>query len=290
VSTSSSISSSKPRLGRQPSCSRAFVQLRLSALERVVDADVALPVEVEVPERAPGEVADRVRRPRSDHVVARLVLLQHQPHRPHVVAGVSPVAARVQVAEHELLLEAKRDPRGAMGDLSRHELERTPRRLVVVEDPRAGEEPVAAAVRADDEVGVRLRDAVRRERREGSLLGLRRLERLAEDLARRGLVEARLGRADPDRFEDRRRAHRGELGCLDGLVPGHGHERGGREVVHLVRPGFLDELEQRGLVEEIGGDEADASLDRAEVLVVRARVADDAVDVVALSEQELGQE
>jgi hypothetical protein len=36
---------------------------------------------------------------RGDDVVVALVLLQHHPHRAHVVARKSPVATRVEVAE-----------------------------------------------------------------------------------------------------------------------------------------------------------------------------------------------
>ena len=70
-----------------------------------------------------------------DHVVVRLVLLEHQPHRAHVVAGVAPVAPRVEVAEPELACEPERDRRRRVRDLARDEVERPPRRLVVVEDP-----------------------------------------------------------------------------------------------------------------------------------------------------------
>src|SRR4051794_13221350 len=62
------------------------VQLRPAADERLVDAHVLVPVEVEVGERALDELLHRVRLAGGDHVVVRLVLLEDQPHRPHVVA------------------------------------------------------------------------------------------------------------------------------------------------------------------------------------------------------------
>ena len=74
--------------------------------------------------------------PGGDDVVVGLVLLQHQPHRLHVVAGVAPVALGVEVAEHELVLQAELDPRHRVGDLAGDELEPAARALVVEQDAR----------------------------------------------------------------------------------------------------------------------------------------------------------
>ncbi len=54
------------------------------------------------PKATSHELAHRVRLAGGDDVVVRLVLLEHQPHRLDVVAGVAPVALRVEVAEVEL--------------------------------------------------------------------------------------------------------------------------------------------------------------------------------------------
>ena len=115
-------------------------------------------------EREVDEIMDRVARSGRDHVVVGLGLLQHQPHRLHVVARVPPVPRRVEIAERHLPVEPELDARGGVGHLPRHEVERTPRRLVVVEDPGGRVEAVANAVAPRDEVAVRLRNAVRRER------------------------------------------------------------------------------------------------------------------------------
>src|SRR5439155_19453 len=57
-----------------------------------------------------------------DHVVVGLGLLQHAPHGVHVVAGEAPVAARLEVPEAELALEAELHARGAVAHLPRDEL------------------------------------------------------------------------------------------------------------------------------------------------------------------------
>src|SRR5262249_62168194 len=80
------------RLGRiadQPA------QRRSAALERRIRSHIVLPVEPNMGERDLDELAHRVRFARGDDVVSRLVLLQHQPHCPYVVAGVAPVTCRV---------------------------------------------------------------------------------------------------------------------------------------------------------------------------------------------------
>src|SRR5581483_5184413 len=118
-------------------------------------------VESDVAEGRLDEVADTVRDAARDDVVVRLLLLQHQPHRADVVAGVAPVAARLEVAEPELSFEPEADRGGGAADLARDEVERPARGLVVVEDPGAGVEAVLAAVAARDPVRVRLRDPVR---------------------------------------------------------------------------------------------------------------------------------
>jgi hypothetical protein len=96
-----------------------------------------------------------------DDVVGRFRLLEHPPHRLHVVAGEAPVALRVDVAEVQLGGRAAGDAGDAVADLARDELAAAARRLVIEEDARAGEEPVALAVVDGDEVPVDLGDAVR---------------------------------------------------------------------------------------------------------------------------------
>ena len=189
--------------------------------------------------------------PGRDDVVARLVVLEHQPHRADVVARVAPVAARGEVAEHELVLEAERDRGRRPRHLPGEEVDRPERRLVVVEDPAAREHAVAPPVARGDEVRVGLGDAVRRQRARRRRLRLRRLARLAEDLARRRLVEADRGIDLPDRLEHRRRADGGELRRQDRLVPGARHEGGGGEVVDLRRPRLAQGGDERGAVEQV---------------------------------------
>src|SRR6266567_2500472 len=165
------------------------VQLGRPSLERRIDEDMALPVESEVVERALHQVANGVALAGRHDVVAWFVLLQHQPDRANIVPCVPPVAPSIEITQDELVLKSERDRSCSRGDLAWQKLQRPARRLVVVEDSRARVEPVPAAVRVHDEMGVSLRYAVWRDRVRRRALGLRGLTRLAEDLTGRRLVE-----------------------------------------------------------------------------------------------------
>ena len=195
------------------------MELRGAALELRIDAHEVLPVQPDVEKRTLHELAHRMIVAGGDHVVVGCVPLQHEPHRSHVILRVAPVAPRIEVAEDELVLQSERDGRGAMRNLARQKLERPARRLVVVEDPRAGEQAVALSIRARAEMRVRLRDTVGRERGEGCLFRLRHLVRLAEDLRRGRLVEADLHVHGANRLEQGGRTDGGELRGFNGLIP-----------------------------------------------------------------------
>src|SRR5439155_22095142 len=98
---------------------------------------MAAPVEADVAECRPYELLHGVTDPGRDDVVAGLLALHHEPHRADVIPGIAPVAPRAELAEHELPLETERDRRRRARNLARNEVERPPRRLVVVEDPAA---------------------------------------------------------------------------------------------------------------------------------------------------------
>ena len=53
------------------------------------------------------QLLDRVGLAGGHHVVVGLVLLEHQPHGPHVVGGEAPVALGVEVPEGQLLVDAR---------------------------------------------------------------------------------------------------------------------------------------------------------------------------------------
>src|SRR4029078_8248400 len=93
----------RARLGR---VADQTIDLRWAEQLRI-DGDVLLPVESDFVERDLDELAHAVLAAGRDHVVGRLVALQHAPHRFDVVAGETPVALRVQARELALAREAE---------------------------------------------------------------------------------------------------------------------------------------------------------------------------------------
>src|SRR6266576_1214001 len=94
------------------------------------------------------------------HVVVRLVLLEHPPGALHVVEREAPVALRLEVAESPLVLLTAQDAADGDRDLACDEALRAPRRLVVEQDPVDRIHPVRLAVIARYPVGEELPDGV----------------------------------------------------------------------------------------------------------------------------------
>ena len=225
-----------------------------------------------------------------DDVVLRPVLLQHQPHRPDVVAGEAPVAAGVEVAERQRVGQPPLDARGAAGDLAGDELQPAPRRLVVEEDAGDREQPVALAVVDRDVMREDLGDAVGAARIEGRRLGLGRLAHLAEHLARRRLVDADRGVRLANRLQHAGDALRVVLAGQQRLVPRGRHEGHRGQVVELVRPHVLDQPDEGELVQQIGGPQLDAVEQVLDAPVVRgAEAAGDPDHLVPPVEEQLGE-
>ena len=260
-----------------------IVELRLPAPQRLVDVDVVLPVEADVLERACDELLDGMG-------LARWRSRSRRPRR----AGASTTSrGRSRLPTPSRAARRGRRPTARPAAPPRSARPRArpcaggsraaPRRLVVVEDPRGGVQVVAAPVAADDEVRVRLRDAVGRHRRAAACA-----PSAAPPAARRRSRSRTPGRSGsrvdaPDRLEDRRHADSGELGGQHRLVPGGGHERDRGEVVELVRLDLAERVLERAPVEEVGADELDAVADPGEIRVVGRAAADDAEDLVPLS-------
>jgi len=148
----------------------------------LVGHDVVAVIEPQPAEGQVTELADGHAFAGRNDVVVGLLLLKHQPHRPHVVAGKTPVTLRVEIAEVELVLQAELDAGGGPGDLSGHERLAAPRAFVVEQDPARRVQAVALAVVDREPVGTHLGDTVGAARVEWRRLPLGCLGHLAEHL------------------------------------------------------------------------------------------------------------
>src|SRR5207247_2532611 len=66
-----------------------------------VEPNVLAPIEARVTEGDLYEIADGVADAGRDYVVVSSFLLEHEPHRHHVIAGKAPVAMRIEIAERQ---------------------------------------------------------------------------------------------------------------------------------------------------------------------------------------------
>ena len=190
ASTISRTSSWKPVRGRHPSRSLAF---EASPRRRLTSAcwskSGSGTTELDSPEPHPSEsrgheLADRMHLSGRDDVIVRLRLLKHEPHRFHILAGVPPVALRIQVARIAARFACPPAiPRHAGGDSARHKLEAAPGRFVVEQQAAGSVEAVGLPVIACQIEPGDLADPVRRTRVETGAFSLWDLFHLAEHLA-----------------------------------------------------------------------------------------------------------
>src|SRR3989338_10887185 len=99
-----------------------------------------------------------------NQVIIRGVLLKHLMHRFNIINRVSPVAARLQIAQGELLLQAELDAGNSAADFTRHKLQAAARRLMIEKNTAAGEQTIAFAIIGCDVMRKSLRDTVRAAR------------------------------------------------------------------------------------------------------------------------------
>lgn len=262
---------------------------------------MVLPVETHASEGLLQELFDGVRLVGGDDVVAGLVLLQHHPHRLNVIPGEAPVTSGREVTEEQPGLQADADPANGAGDLAGHEVLAAARALVVEEDPVAGEQTVSLTVVDSVPVSGALGGGVRGP---GVEWGCFRLGRRcgAEHLRRSGLIVAdaaglRGGRR-ADGIEEAESAGGDDVGGVIRDLEGDSDMGLSGEIVDLVRKEGIDPAAERGGVGEVGIVETHPGLVGVvgiDVEVIEAGgvevggAANEAMDLVALVEEELGE-
>src|SRR5713101_9056930 len=87
--------------------------------------NVSLPVEVYAGKGLLNKLFNGMGLPRAHHIVSGLLLLEHQPHRLHIIAGKAPVPLGIQIAQMQLRGQPQLDPRYPIADLAGDELQPT---------------------------------------------------------------------------------------------------------------------------------------------------------------------
>src|SRR3981081_2246512 len=142
-------------------------------------------------------------------VILGLRLLEHQPLRTHIVARVSPIPFRIQIAQMQGILQTGANPRQRTGNLAQTEGLPSQRRFMVEEDAAARIQAVGLAIVHADPVSVEFGDAVGGAWIKWGGFALWSLLRFAEHFRRRRLVKARVPlktqyphRREPSQRED----------------------------------------------------------------------------------------
>src|SRR5487761_714548 len=133
---------------------------------------------VDAAESALDEFAHRMSLTGRQHIVFGLLLLEDEPHALDVVAGVTPIALGVDIAEKEPLLQPALDRGDCPRDLSGDEGLAAHRRLVVEQDAVRGVQAVGLAVIHRDPVGIELGHGIGAARVKRRQLALWRLHDL----------------------------------------------------------------------------------------------------------------
>src|SRR6185503_14252184 len=130
----------------------------------LIDYHVIAIVETNLRERKLAKFPDRVRLARGYNIIIRLILLQHQVHGAHVVFGVTPVAARVEVSQPQLGSFAEFYTRDGGSDLTRDKFEAAARSFMIEENAPGAEHLVSLAVIPVQHEAGDFADAIRRAR------------------------------------------------------------------------------------------------------------------------------
>jgi DNA polymerase III subunit gamma/tau len=228
-----------------------------------------------------------------------LLLLEHEVHAFHIVAGMAPVPLGIEVAEPKLVLEAQGDAGGGPGDLAGHEGLTAYRRFVVEKNAVTGVDAVGFAVVDGDPVGVQLGNSVGRARIEGGFLGLGHLLDQAVKLRGGGLVKAGffLQAQQADGFQESQGPEGIGVGGIFGGLEADLDVGLGAEIVDLIGLDLLDDANQVGAVGEVTVMQDKVAIINMGILiemihplgVEQGRTALDAVNDIALTEQEFSQ-
>ena len=97
------------------------------------------------------------------------------------------------------------------------------------------------------------RDPIRAAWIKGCRFPLGRFSHLAEHFTAAGLIEADRRIDQTNGLEHAGHAQGGELAREDRLLETGGHETLRREIVHFMRPCFLHQIDNRQLIQKIGG-------------------------------------
>lgn len=260
-----------------------------------IDLHVIPPVQTHIRKGFFYKLPDRVGLSRADHIVVRLVLLQHPPHRLDVFRRIAPVPPCVQVSQIERILFSGQDVGDRPADLAAYKGFTPPWTLVVKQNAITGKQVIAFSIVDRHPIGIEFGCRVRASgsERGGFVLGRRGAP---EHLGARRLIEAGRQPAAVNRVQDARGAEARIVAGVFGHLETHLDMGLRAQMVDLVRPDVVNQVCKLLHAGEVSIMEEQPRVRVMEVLiemvdaagVERAGPADEAVDLVALGKQQFG--
>src|ERR1051325_4650461 len=262
-----------------------------------VEIDIFLPIEADVAKGFLQEFAHGMGFAGGDDVIIGLLLLEHQPHGFDVFFGVTPVALRFKVAEVKFVLQAGEDLGDRTGDFAGDEGLAAPRRLVIEEDAVGGVQAIGLAVVDGDPVSKDFGHGVRAARIKRGVFGLRHFADFAVHFAGGGLVVARLDAGLANGFQQAHGAGGVRIGRILGVVEADADMALGGQVIDFGRLQAVQQADERAapgqvaiVQKEAGAFDLRIGINVVEPAAVeRADAADQAMNLIAFGEQQLGQ-
>ena len=198
-------------------------------------------------------------------VIVRRILLQHQPHCPYIVLGVTPVPLCVHVPQLNVIQNPLLDPCHSVGDLPGHELLASSLGFMVEQNAGACKQAVAFPVVLGDPVAVQLCDPVGASGVEGSGFALGHCLYQSEHFRGGCLIEPAGGLDSADSLQHVGHADGVDLCGCQGLLPAGCHKGLCRQVVHLVRLGDPHCVDQGDLIGHVRIDKVQLVLDSVDI-------------------------
>ena len=239
-----------------------------------------------------GELAYGMLHASGDDEVFRGVVLEDEPHAFYIILGISPVAKRIEVAEIEAVLFALGDTGSCKGDLAGDEGFASAFGLVIEEDAGAAEHIVGFTVFLDYPITIELCHSIGRVWMEGGVLVLGHFFYLAIELGGRCLIDTAgiLKMVGAHCLKDTKHAHCIYIGCELRCIEAYLHVGLCGKVINLIRQHFAHEFNERHGVGHVGIVKVEmwGSFQMSySFAIIHRRPADDAMDFVAFSEEEL---
>ena len=188
-----------------------------------------------------------------DHIIFRLLLLQHQPLHLNIVSRMAPVPFRIEISEIQRVLQSDLDAAQCARDFARHKRLTALRRLVIEQDPIAGKNSVSLTVVDRNPIRIELCDRIGRAGIKRRCLFLRRFPHQAVEFRSRGLVKARqlFESGNANRLKQAQGAQRIGIRRVFRLLERNFDVTLCREVVDLVRLHFLHNADEAAGIGQI---------------------------------------